>query len=85
MSTIISSTMITIETLLHACLNACLKPGAKTDLFIEGVERELGSVVCAAQGGHIPPHHAGVGLAIILTVPLTILLHNLQTHSSLRT
>lgn len=50
----------------------------ETDLFIEGVERELSSVVCAAQGGHIAPHHAGIRLAIILTVPLPILLHNLQ-------
>ena len=54
----------------------------EADLFIEGIERELSSVVCAAQGGHIAPHHTGVRLAIILTVPLPILLHNLQEHST---
>ena len=54
----------------------------EADLFIEGIERELSSVVCAAQGGHIAPHHTGVRLAIKLTVPLPILLHNLQEHST---
>lgn len=68
--------------MLDAMLIACSRANAKTDLFVEGIERELSSVVCAAQGGHIAPHHAGVCLAIILAVPLTILLHNLQTHSS---
>ena len=47
-------------------------------LVIERIEGELCSVVCTADCGHVAPDHAGVGLAIILTVPLPILLHHLQ-------
>lgn len=53
----------------------------ETDLLVESVDSELSCVVCAAQGGHVAAYHAGVCLAIILTVPLPILLHNLHRHS----
>lgn len=49
-----------------------------TDLLVERVESELSCVVCASQRGDIAAHHAGVGLAIILTVPLPILLNHLH-------
>ena len=48
-----------------------------TDLFVEGIESQLCCVVGAAKGGDITAHHAGVGLAIILTIPLPVLLHHL--------
>ena len=54
------------------------RPYRQTDLLVEGVDGELCCVVSAAQGGDIAAHHAGVGLAIILTVPLPILFHHLQ-------
>ena len=57
---------------------SCYSSGDNAYLLIECIEGELCSVVCAADGGHVAPHHAGVGLAIILTVPLPILLDYLQ-------
>ncbi len=48
-----------------------------TNLLVESIEGELCRVVSAAESGHVAPHHAGIGLAIILAVPLSILFHNL--------
>ncbi len=48
-----------------------------TNLLIEGIQGELCRVVSAAESSHIAPHHGGIGLAIILAVPLSILFHNL--------
>ena len=52
------------------------------DLLIEGIQGELCRVVGAAESSHVTPHHAGVGLAIILAVPLSILFHNLGKNTS---
>ena len=53
-----------------------------TDLLIEGIQGQLCRVVSAAESGHVAPHHAGIGLAIILAVPLSILFHNLGKNTS---
>ena len=53
-----------------------------THLLIEGVQGELCCVVSAAESSHIAPHHAGIGLAIILAVPLSTLFHNLGKNAS---
>jgi len=52
------------------------------DLLIEGIQGEVCRVVGAAESSHVTPHHAGVGLAIILAVPLSILFHNLGKNTS---
>ena len=53
------------------------------DLLIEGIQGELCRVVGAAESGHVAPHHAGIGLAIILAVPLSVLFHNLGKNTSM--
>lgn len=62
----------------------CLGCGGSrlTNLLIEGVQGELCHVVGAAERGHVPPHHAGIRLAIVLAVPLSILFHNLGKNAS---
>ena len=72
-----------VTDLASGCSRGLKAAAGSADLFIEGVEGELCSVVGAADGGHIAAHHAGVGLTIILAVPLPVLLYHLQQHSQL--